>query len=52
MFSVNQSVQFNIEDLNVSPSKMHVLCRRTMRIVFVFLLTVRHVSNKLAFYQI
>lgn len=51
-FSVNQSVQFHIENFNIVPSEIHVLSRRMMCIVSVFLLIIHHVFNKLVFCQI
>lgn len=51
-FSVNQSVQFNIENFNIVPSEIHVLSRRTMCVVSVFLLIIHHVFNKIVFCQI
>ena len=51
-FSVNQSVQFHIENFNIVPSEIHVLSRRTTCIVSVFLLIIHHVFNKLVFCQI
>ena len=51
-FSVNQSVQFNIENFNILPSEIHVLSRRTMCVVSVFLLIIHHVFNTIVFCQI